>query len=486
MKKSNFLKHFAIISSGTLFNIVLVLLTTPVITRIVNPTEYGKLSLFTMYATIGTMICCFGLDQALVRYYYEQNSMEYKRALVNKCIRIPVVVSSAGGVLWIVLGMSKGNLGPFSFPIIVLLYIFVVIQMLYRFSVLTLRLEYKSKWYACLNTIQKVLYLGSALLALILIKRDHFIILTVSTVLSYMVCLILSFLVQPRIWNIKKWKKDMCNVSTKELLKYAYPFVFSSGLTMLFQTIDRIALNFFCTYNEVGIYASAVEMTNAFQIIQTTFNTLWTPMVMEHYTHDPIDTRFYQKGHRAITVIMFLMGLLLILGKDIFSMILGEKYRQAAYILPCLIFSPVMSTISETTAMGLIFKKKSKMQVAIALGACITNFLGNITLIPILGGKGAAISTGLSYIVFFSLRTMLANRYFYVKHQLGKLYVMIIMVGAFALYNTFIMFNWGTIVGFMICLISLLLLYKEVVQEGIAYVQELVKKVFTDNTIHNT
>ena len=49
-EKNSFLKHFAIIGGGTFINIALGVFTTPIITRLVDPVEYGQLSIFTMYS----------------------------------------------------------------------------------------------------------------------------------------------------------------------------------------------------------------------------------------------------------------------------------------------------------------------------------------------------------------------------------------------------------------------------------------------------
>ena len=90
----SFLKHFMIIGSGTLINMLLGLFTTPIITRLVDPVEYGQFSIFTMYSGMGMMVFCVGLDQALVRYYYEREDEAYKRALLFRCVKLPVILSA--------------------------------------------------------------------------------------------------------------------------------------------------------------------------------------------------------------------------------------------------------------------------------------------------------------------------------------------------------------------------------------------------------
>lgn len=200
-------------------------------------------------------------------------------------------------------------------------------------------------------------------------------------------------------------------------------------------------------------------------------------MAVEHYTNDPEDRKFYQQGNQVITVVMFFIGLSLILVKDVFAILLGEKYREAAYILPFLIFDPIMYTISETTVSGLVFMKKSKQQVLVSAGACLINIIGNTILVPQYGCQGAAISTGLSYIVFFTLRTFLSNRYFYVDYKLKKFYLLTVVVVAYAFYNTFVKFNAGAVVGYIICLFVLILLYKNTVIWGIKYLKGFLVSV---------
>lgn len=69
MKKPSIFKHFISIGTGTVVNMLVGFLTTPVLTRLVGTAEYGQYSIFTMYASIALMVLCMGFDQALIRYF---------------------------------------------------------------------------------------------------------------------------------------------------------------------------------------------------------------------------------------------------------------------------------------------------------------------------------------------------------------------------------------------------------------------------------
>lgn len=258
-----------------------------------------------------------------------------------------------------------------------------------------------------------------------------------------------------------------------ELINYGWPFIISMGITQLFQALDKISLNKYCSYTDVGVYSSAMTLVNIFAIVQTSFNSLWGPMAIEHYETKREDTSFYKDANQYITIIMFFLGFSLIFVKDIFAFLLGTSYRDAAYILPFLIFNPIMYTISETTVQGIVFMKKTKMNIVIGAISCLVNYVGNSLLVPALGCKGAAISTGISYIVFGVLRTCISNHYFYIDFSLGRFAIITLVAILFAGYNTFFKFNYFTIILYIVSIIILIVLYKKYIKKGFIYLRRV-------------
>lgn len=469
----SFIKHFMVIGSGTLINMLLGLLTTPVITRIVEPTEYGQLSIFNLYVSIAVMVLCLGLDQAFIRFFYDHDSIIYKRKLLALCFIIPFIFSIICGGILILISRFSSIKWEFSTLITYLLAFNIIICIWNRFSVLLLRMNYDSKFYSVCNVIQKIVYVVSALVLLKLIKQEYLTLLVIATVLSYAVPSIVATFRTRDYWKISK-AGILSN--WKEIILYGMPLILSMGLTTLFQAQDKLFLNYFCSYSEVGIYSSAMSLISVFSIIQTTFNSLWSPMQVEHYVTNPDDTRFIEKGNSYITLIMFFIGFSLILVKNLFVLLLGNKYREAAYIMPFLIFNPIMCTISETTCSGIGVSKKSYLNIWVAIGAFLSNAIGNLILIPICGCKGAAISTGVSYIVFWALRTFFSNKYYYVNYHLKKTIILIFLGILYALYNTFREFDILSIIGYLFCVGVMLFLYKDTLTEIVRYVLMFIRK----------
>lgn len=475
---NSFFKNFIILFTGSGLNIIIGLLTTPIITRIVDPAEYGQFSFFNMYANIALLIFSLGLDQSFVRYYYNENSISYKRKLLRECIKLPFILSVVVSVLIALFGrLYTGDVSANIELVLILFGLNLVVLVVNRFSFLVIRLQLKTELFAGLNVLQKLIYAVIIIALSMLIKSNYFIILIFATFMSQFIITAISVAKEKALWKFGKIKNKI-SVTKKELFKFGYPLVFSFAMTWLFQAAGQIAIKQYGTYEDVGVYAGAMNIIALFTIIQATFNTLWTPMSIEHFEKNKEDKEYFVTANQAITVLMFFFGLSLILFKDIFVLFLGEKYRQAAYIMPFLIFNPIMYTISETTVGGINFMKKSKMHIIVAGGACFFNIIGNYILVPLYGGIGAAISTGLAYIVFFTLRTVLANKYYYINFRLKKFYFLTALTIIYAAYNTFYKFNIYSIVLYIAICMVMYILYKDIIKLG---VEVLKSKIHRNN-----
>ncbi len=455
-RNKSLFSSFMAIGSGTIINMLLGLLTTPLITRLVLPAEYGRLSIFNMYTNIALIVLCVGLDQALVRFFYDKGELSQKKGLLQFCFFIPMLVSAVACLGIIGASYLFDNLFGFNQVIILFLCLNILVSVWNRFSLLILRLTNRNGLYAIVNIAHKIVYIVIALVFLLIIQDHDLLILVLATVISLIVSSLVASFGAKEYWGFGKAEKLS---HKKSVFYYGLPFILSMGITAIFQACDKIALQQYCTDTDVGIYSSAMNLVAIFAIIQTAFNAVWAPKLVEILTLKPEDKTTIQKANKYITVVMFGFGFCLILIKDVFALLLGAEYREAAYMLPFLIFNPIMYTISETTIAGIQYSKKSYWNVVVALVPCILNIVGNALLVPRLGGRGAAISTGCAYICFFLMRTLISNRYYPVKYQLWKFIIVTVLAVWYALYNTFHAFGLGAILGFVVVMAALVALY---------------------------
>lgn len=478
MKRKSFIQQFVSLGVGSVIYLLVGLIGTPIITRLVDPVSYGDYSIFGVYSNIGYMICMLGLDQAFVRYYYVNNSIRYHSRLLYECLIPSIVVVAVGGIAAIGITWSLNpNGGVFgSVTELSMIVLHMILLVVNRYGMLNARLQKDTVTYSAISIVQKSLFILFSV-ALVLWHKNHFYqLLVASTLLSTLIVDIMSVWKQRRIWLPEKADDTIVVVPRREIFRYGIPLMFSSGITLLFNALDKLALDRFCTRADVGVYTSALNLLAVLSVIRSSFSAIWIPSAVEHYEKNPEDVSFFQKGNAFVTILMLIFGAGMIICKDLFVLLLGEEYREAAFVFPFLIFEPIMYTISETTVTGLVVKKKSSYQVLVAVVACVTNFAGNWLLTPRMGPKGAAISTGFSYIIFFALRTFLSNRIFYINYHLPKLIIMITLLAGLAFYGSNYGFSMIQVGFFVLYACILLLVYFKEFKEAYAYGKTVINK----------
>ncbi len=477
-KEKSFLNDFFTLGVGTFLYLVVGVIGTPIITRLVDPVDYGRMSMITVYSGIGVLVCGLGLDQTLVRFFYHNENINFKRKLLQFCCALPLLFVAVLSVLLVLFRFAAAAFGFNLLTVteLVLLILNTIAQLLHRYGMLILRLRYSTKMHSVVNIIQKASYIIMSVVFVCSTNLNHFLILAVSTIFSGFFAFFIEAVYERDVWKPAPSNYKL-SVSKSELLKYSIPLMFSGGISMLFNSLDRLSIDHYCTLADVGIYASAMNLMAVFSVIKTSFNSIWMPSAVKHYEKNPDDKKFYQQGNAFISVLLIIFGAGVVLFKDLFVLLLGPEYHEASKIIPFLMFEPIMYTVSETTATGIVVQKKSAYQLAVAGVSCIANLIGNIVLTPILGPQGAAISTGISYIIFFTLRTFFANKVFYVNYKLSRFAVSTVALLLFAVYGSFHQFSIIQIAMFIGVTAVTLLAYKEHLPFAFNYGKQMVLKL---------
>jgi len=311
----------------------------------------------------------------------------------------------------------------------------------------------------------------------LLVSRTFYAII-VGLFLSHIVSATLAIFLERDLW-FGKFKINTGSV--KEIIKYGLPFVPTFLITWIFQSFDKLALRNYCDFTEIGLYSAAFKVVAIMNLIQTGFTTFWTPVSYESYEKEPESKGIFEKTSVIIAAAMFVFGLLIVVFKDVIFLLLESSYRQAAGISSFLILMPIMYTVSETTVVGINFKKKTYWHMLIATVAAGVNVFGNLMLVPVYGAKGAAFSTGVSYIVFFCMRTFISKRLFPVNYHLGKFFISTFVFVIVAFINTFVPNLGFQVVSAVLGLVVVMFVYRDQVKYvfdlGVGLMREVKERV---------
>ncbi|MGL5208079.1 oligosaccharide flippase family protein [Cetobacterium sp.] len=470
--RNNLLKKFLSFSIGGYVALVIGFFTTPITTRMLSPEQYGISSMYLLVVNILILLAMLGLDQGFVRYFYDETE-EDKGLLLKNCLKIPVVMLAMISILILLFRekISKFIFLEDSYPMIILLIVMLIFTLLNRYSFLTVRMNQKAKLFSMFQILTQ-LFNFIFIVLLFKVYGDNYKTIIIGSTITTIILTLFSIFSERKIWS---FKGKNIKTTEKELLKYSLPFTITMALTWIFQSSDKVVIKMFSNVEELGLYAAAFKIVALLNIIQGGFTTFWIPVAYERYTKNPKDLEFFEKIHSYMSLVMFGVALVVLMSKDLIILLLGEKFRVASSIMPCLVLMPIMYTISETTVLGINFKKRTKYHMNISVVVAVLNILGNLLLVPYLEAKGAAISTGLVYVVFFSLRTYFSLKEIKFRFNLKRFYFSTAIIMSYAIYLTFNDVGKSGILLGILFIMAILIIYFNVIKEILLIIKSMFK-----------
>ena len=437
-------------SIGSVGAALLNLILIPITTYYLSPTEYGKTSMFLLAQTLLIYVIYLGFDHAFTREFYEYDN---KKQLLENTMLVPLLSSIV--LITLMCGFSS-NISMLLFATAIhknavyLLAISVIFLIYERFILLTIRMENRGIAFSLYNILIKFTILICTVLFLMFFK-PVFITVVYGTIIGQILGDMILILCNLKLITVKEFKLDKQLI--KRLARFGLPIVIGTFIYSLFVIIDKIFLRYFTDFSQLGIYTAAFKIASALLILQVSFSNFWIPTAYEWYQQKkPI--KYYQLVSDIVMLSISILFLILLFSKDWIVIILSPEYEEAKYIFPFLCFYPLMMTVSETTNLGIVFSKKSYLNISVSLIALIVSIGMNLCLTPALGSIGTAIATGTAYIAFFCGRTYFSMR-LWEGFSVKKHFIVIGLLYVVSLYNIFGSNNW---IQYFIILITVALI----------------------------
>ena len=402
----SYIKKIGGFSLGPILTALIGLIIVPLTTRFITVEEYGRSSMFVLAQGIISMVVCLCMDQAYIR---EFNHEDDKRKLIQNALFFPLLFSVLISVL-IVIFSEHVSLWLFGtrteYLAVYMMALMVPFIVLKTFTLASLRMKEKGLLYSLFSVLLKVLVLLFTLLLFFLYEKS-FRSVVFALALSEIIEGIILSLIFCKDFNFSRFRPD------KELLfsmlRFSLPLIPSVLLSWALSSTDQIMLRSLCTYSELGLYSAAHKIVSILSIIQTCFTTVWTPIYFRWYK-DNVSNERYAFVMQAVCYLMSVLCFGVLLCKDVLGWILGGDFVEAISIFPFLLLHPVMYTMSEATVIGIFLTRKTRYNIWVSVVAGVANIALNYCLIPFIGGRGAALATGVSYLIFFWVRTLISRK----------------------------------------------------------------------------
>ncbi|MGB3468289.1 MAG: oligosaccharide flippase family protein [Cyclobacteriaceae bacterium] len=409
----------------------------PFITDQLNPDEYGRGSMYLLAYHLLLNLSLLGLDQSFVRYFYAEDYKESRKKLLINTF-VPVLIFASFLFLLLLAfwqPISNTLVDHNNFELIAILAAAIFFGVNEKFTLLIVRMSQRGVLFSMLRIVQSITNVGVTLLYLYLIE-DSFIALAYGSASSALITFLIALYFERENFSFES--RQLNKQDIKSFLRYGLPFLPTFIIVWIFQSMDKFGLRYFSDFNEIGFYSAAFKIVSVLTILQTGFTSFWTPIAFETYEKSTAEGKaLFSNVFRGLSSLLLFAGLMIIIFRDVLIILFDSEYGEAAATVPFLVFIPVMYTMSEITVGGINFKNKTSNHLWIAIAAAIVNLIGVIILVPAFGARGAALSTGIAYVVFFYARTLISVKYYPIDFKLMQTSNSIVIVFIVAYFNTF-------------------------------------------------
>lgn len=392
---------------GPIASAVMGLVLIPIITRFISPEEYGKASMFTLAQGLVAMILYMGMDQAYAREY--ARNREKRQKLMANAIALPMILSLICGALlillrdWVSVLLFGTADEPEAILLMAVMFPFMVLQ---HFALVKIRFEEKGLRYSFFTVMLKVWTLALSVGLLLTFERSFRSVVyaaALAEILNGLLLCVVTFK------DMRLRVDDLDKAQLAGLLRFALPLIPTYVLSWTLTSIDKVMLRALCGYTDLGLYAAAWKIVAAVGIVQSSFTSFWLPVAFRwHEEKQP--QAWFLLVMKLVAALMSCMCFGILMCKDLVAYVLGESFAQAIAIFPFLLLYPIMYTMSETTSVGIAISRRTEFNLIITVLSSGTNVALNFLLIPMWGGVGAAVATGVSYVVLFWARALISRK----------------------------------------------------------------------------
>ena len=395
--------HFSV---GPIGSALIGLITLPIIASFFAAEDIGRLTM--LQVTIGLSILLFGLglDQAYVREFHEESN---KAALLRTSLFPGVFIMTAVMALLLVMPFSLSELlFEIDSPLITgLLLAAIFMSFISTYLGLILRMSERGLAFSMSQLLPKLLFLTIVVAYFLVGATSVFINLMIAQVAAFAAVLAV-FAWNTRANWIPAFSAQIDYDKMRMMIRYALPLIGSALAYWGLTTMDRFFLRAMSSFEELGVYAIAVNVAGAAMVFAVIFTTIWTPTLYK-WVAEGIDPKRVQGVMEfvalALVVLWSLAGMLSWFLAYILPHILPPVYVAVPMILLSAMSYPLLYAMSKATGVGTGIQRKTMYSMIAALIALAVNTVANVLWIPSAGAAGAAMASAVAFWVFFVVRT---------------------------------------------------------------------------------
>lgn len=392
-------------------------------TRLLQPADYGILSLLLTVELVVKILSRFGIDASLMRLYYDCGSEEARQRLVSTIFFFLLATNGA----MLLAGLAATPLlarvlfgGAEHELALALVLVNTVVAGFFFVPFYQLRIEKRAVEFSALTFTRAS---GTLMLRVVLVLGFHL------GVLGFILADVLITAVFVGVL-FRRFSTLIRPVFSRPLLRDALRF----GLPRLPHGIAQQVIGpgtdaallraFLRTPNElaqIGLYSLGASWGLSLKLILSAFEYAWAPFCFETMKQPDAKETFSRVTTYGVAILVLAAAGLSAVSWDLVRLVMRPTYFRAAAVIPFIALGVTLQGVYTLTSVGLVITKHTEYYpVATGIAAGV-NVGANFLLIPRFGILGPAYANVLSYGILAAIAMLFSQRLYPVRYEWSRL-----------------------------------------------------------------
>jgi O-antigen/teichoic acid export membrane protein len=185
----------------------------------------------------------------------------------------------------------------------------------------------------------------------------------------------------------------------RDLLRDSWPLILSSVAVVVYMRIDQVMLGSMATQREVGTYAAAVRLAEAWYFVPMAICSSVFPSIVA--ARGVSEDLYYSRLQRLYGLMAFAAYAVALpttfLAGPVIHWFYGDAYRGAAPMLAVLIWAGLFTNLGVARSSFLMAENWGRVHLGTVIAGAVINVILNLWWIPRYGGMGAVWASCVAY-----------------------------------------------------------------------------------------
>lgn len=402
---------------GNMLSRALFIISMPILTRYLAPSEYGIISIVNAVAASLMTFYGFGAQDFIMRYYYEQKSeVETKKFLGGIFLYFLIITFSLSALLSVV-GKYPFELFFSSIPFSPYMIIGVWIAFIAEIEMVPdalFRLRNEVRLFVVIKITRVVLQISLAILFVVFLRRGAEGPLLATLIVAALVGAYYLYYLRDKI------QLNLSLTLIRQCYRFTTPVVILLFGRVLLESIDKFFLQRYTDLSVVGYYSVGTTVGSVLVMLAYSIDMAWAPFYYSTATKESephakeiisYSTTYF------VTIIVFVALIPVILRYEIISLLAPAGYYPVIAVVPVIMIASLLHALFPIPLRGFYFRKKTHYLPVIILFGLAVSILLNIVLIQRYQLMGAALANVGTAAVMLTTSYVLSQKVYRIPYQ---------------------------------------------------------------------